>query len=559
MPLRPRTSLLIAIAAVILWSAGTAIPVEDDESPAGRLAAARQLEAEGRSEAAADLLLDLLDDPDGLDPPARAAAQVDLARLRLVLGDYTAAMEAAAAAAAEAEGIGDRSAQSSAEFIVGMVHRHLNQLDEAAGAFRASARLALDVGDTDQYLRAANEESNVLVMTGNLEGALDRKLEAIRDAGDGAGPGVLASLENDLAFVYSMLDRHAEAFPHFERAWQLNLELGLRREAALIACNLAGNVAALGDLPGAVSWAERGLAIAEADGLLPAQEEAHLMLGEILAAAGDASAAVPHLRQAYELRERTLTEESARRIAELGSRHESERREAEIALLRRDAEIRGLELDRARSVRRLLVGGVVALVAFLAVLAAAYRIKVRANSEIRAANREIEAARRRVEELSRTDALTGLANRRALEERLADEALRSERSKRAFTVVLADIDRFKQVNDGLGHGVGDGVLRELAARLHAGVRSLDLAGRWGGEEFLLVLPDTGAEGALELVEKLRRTISGRAVEVAGQEIPVRLTFGVAEHRGGSIEDTVRRADEALYRGKREGRDRVVVA
>ncbi|MCU0305144.1 MAG: diguanylate cyclase [Thermoanaerobaculales bacterium] len=559
MPFEYRISALIAVAAVALWPIGATLADEAAGSHADRLEAARSLEAEGRTSAAADALLGLLDDPEGLDPAVRAAAYSDLARLRLVLGEYTAAMEAAAAAAAQAEEVGDRSAQSNAEFMVGMVHRHLNQLEEATSAFRASARLALDAGDTDQYLRAANEESNILVMVGDLDGALDRKLEAMRDAGESAGPGVLAWLENDLAFVYSRLDRHAEAFPHYERAWQLNLELGQRREAAIIACNLAGNLAALGDNRLAVTWAERGLAIAEADGLLPAQETAHLVLGEILAASGDAPGAVPHLLEAYELRERTLTEESARRIAELGSRHEAERREAEIALLRRDAEIRELELDRARNLRRLLVGGVATLVAFLAVLAAAYRIKAQANTEIRAANRAIEESRRRVEELSRTDPLTGLANRRALEERLADEALRSERSRRPFAVVLADIDHFKRVNDELGHAVGDEVLRTLASRLRAGVRSLDLAGRWGGEEFLLVLPDTGAEGAVELAEKLRRTIAGEAVEVDGRRVPVHLTFGIAEHREGPIEDTVRRADEALYRGKREGRDRVVVA
>ncbi len=144
--------------------------------------------------------------------------------------------------------------------------------------------------------------------------------------------------------------------------------------------------------------------------------------------------------------------------------------------------------------------------------AIAYRIKLRANREIRAANRELEAARRRVEELSLTDALTGLANRRAIEERLQAEYRRTARFDRPFSIVMADIDHFKAINDSFGHGIGDAVLRELADRLRAVVRSVDLAGRWGGEEFLLVLPDT-----------------------------------------------VQCADEALYRGKRAGRNRVVSA
>jgi diguanylate cyclase (GGDEF)-like protein len=208
--------------------------------------------------------------------------------------------------------------------------------------------------------------------------------------------------------------------------------------------------------------------------------------------------------------------------------------------------------------RRLLVSAMAALVAFLAVLGVAYRIKATANAAISTANQDLETARRRVEELSRTDALTHLANRRALEERLTDEALRSKRSGRGFAVVLADIDRFKDVNDRFGHNAGDRVLRELAKRLHEGVRTIDLAGRWGGEEFLVVLPCTDLEGARELAEKLRRTAGATPVTVDEDEISLTLTLGVAVHQHGSFEETVRRADAALYRGKRAGRDRVVV-
>jgi diguanylate cyclase (GGDEF)-like protein len=554
-----RHSVLVAVAAAI---AGGAAAVAAAAAPSvlanERLEAARLQEADGQVRAAADTLVDLLATADDLDPASRATIGAHIARLFLTLGDFATAMEAATTAAADAELADDRSAQAYAEFMVGMVHRNLNQFEAAKNAFRASARLALDAGDTEQYLRATNEESNALVRGDDLEGALEKKLEALRAAGEGTDPAIIASLENDIAFVYSLLDRHAEAFPHFERAWELNLELDHRRDAAIIACNLAGNLAALGDFDRAMEWAERGLAIADVDDLLPVQELAHATLGALLSETGDAAQAVPHLQEAYDLRGRTLNEDSARRIAELGSRHEAERREAEIALLRRDADIRELELDHARTLRRLLVGGMAALVAFLAVLAAAYRIKARANAEISAANRNLETARRRVEELSRTDALTGLANRRALEERLAAEARRSERSRRGFAVVLADIDRFKDVNDSFGHDPGDEVLRELAKRLRAGVRAVDLAGRWGGDEFLVILPDTDADGGRELAEKLRQAIGGRPVTVSVGAIPVTVTFGVAVHHHGSFEETIRRADEALYRGKRAGRDRVAV-
>jgi diguanylate cyclase (GGDEF)-like protein len=550
--------LLILGAVAVLTGTGHLAVATPSATTEERLESAARLEAEGKPEEAIDILVDLLAIADDTDSSFRAKVGANLARLYLNLGEYAEAMKVATTAAADAELANDRSAQAYAEFIVGMVHRDLNQLEAARGAFRASARLALDAGNSDQYLRSANEESNVLVLGGDLEGAVEHKLTALRQLGENADPSILISLENDIAYVYAELGRHADALPHLERAWKLSIEEDHHRQAAIIACNLAGNLSVISELNGAIAWAEKGLAIAESNELIPVQELSHAILGDVLFKAGEAARAVPHLQEAYELRGRILNESSAQRIAELGTRHEAERREAEIELLRRDAEIRALELAQTQSQRRMLVGGIAALAAFFAVLTIAYRLKVRANAEIRAANRNLETAHRRVEELSRTDALTGVANRRALDERLANEVLRSERSKNPFTVILADIDHFKRINDSFGHNVGDEVLRELSKRLRATVRGLDMVGRWGGEEFLIVLPDTDAAGGREVAKKLRSVIGGQPVTLAERSLTVTMTFGVATHWKGSIEDTIQRADEALYRGKYDGRDQVVI-
>lgn len=558
MPSSTRFVVLIPVAVAILTGTGQLAVAASSATTERPLESAARLEAEGRQAEAIDILVDLLAAADDTDASFRTTVGANLARLYLNLGEYAEAMEVATTAAADAELAGDRSAQAYAEFIVGMVHRDLNQLEAARGAFRASARLALDAGNSDQYLRSANEDSNVLVLGGDLEGALEQKLTAIRQLGDKADPSIVISLENDIAYVYAELGRHINTLPHLERAWKLSIEEDHHRQAAIIACNLAGNLSVLDELDRAIVWAEKGLAIAESNELLAVQELSHAILGDVLFEAGEAVRAAPHLQEAYDLRGRILNESSAQRIAELGTRHEAERREAEIELLRRDAEIRALELAQTRSQRRLLVGGMTALAAFLAVVTIAYRLKVRANAEIRAANLDLETARRHVEELSRTDALTGVANRRALDERLANEVLRSERSGRPFTVILADIDHFKRINDSFGHNVGDEVLRELSNRLRATVRGLDMVGRWGGEEFLIVLPDTDAAGGRKLADKLRSVIGGQPVTLAERSLTVTMTFGVATHWEGSIEHTIHRADEALYRGKYDGRDQVVI-
>lgn len=155
-----------------------------------------------------------------------------------------------------------------------------------------------------------------------------------------------------------------------------------------------------------------------------------------------------------------------------------------------------------------------------------------------------------------TDPLTGLANRYAAEERLQADAHEAARRGRPLAVALVDIDHFKRVNDELGHDVGDQVLCATATLLRSGLRARDLAARWGGEEFLLVLPEADLAQATVTAERCRRAIA--AGRPGGRALTV--TLGVAELRpdeepGGLI----RRADMALYEGKRAGRDRVVAA
>lgn len=163
--------------------------------------------------------------------------------------------------------------------------------------------------------------------------------------------------------------------------------------------------------------------------------------------------------------------------------------------------------------------------------------------------------KKRIEELSITDRLTGLFNRLKLDEVFAKEIQRSTRYHTPFSVVLLDIDRFKNVNDTYGHQVGDMVLQELALILKTNVRSEDLVGRWGGEEFLLLLPNTTLDSAMILAEKLRRSTEAHAFSEVGK---CTASFGVASFvTGDSEKNLMARADDALYRAKAQGRNRVI--
>jgi diguanylate cyclase (GGDEF)-like protein/PAS domain S-box-containing protein len=181
----------------------------------------------------------------------------------------------------------------------------------------------------------------------------------------------------------------------------------------------------------------------------------------------------------------------------------------------------------------------------------------RARDAAEAANRALQAANLELARLATTDPLTGLWNRRQLDQRLRQEIERADRYGHSLTLVLFDIDDFKGINDRFGHASGDQVLAELSRRVQGYLRTSDGLGRWGGEEFLVLLPECGGAQAWELAEKLRRLVSAVAFEGVGT---VRASFGVAQRNPGETVDAwFGRVDRALYRAKQRGRDRVELA
>jgi len=171
---------------------------------------------------------------------------------------------------------------------------------------------------------------------------------------------------------------------------------------------------------------------------------------------------------------------------------------------------------------------------------------------------EVQARTMQLEVLSRTDALTGLHNRRYLEGRLGELGSMVSRHGGRLTVLIFDIDHFKRVNDTYGHDAGDHVIRVVAGRLRTAVRAEDVVGRWGGEEFLVMAPMTALPGARILGERLRASISSGPVRLPdGTDLAVTASVGVACTGRDGIEGLLRRADAALYVAKGSGRDRLV--
>lgn len=191
----------------------------------------------------------------------------------------------------------------------------------------------------------------------------------------------------------------------------------------------------------------------------------------------------------------------------------------------------------------------------------------RAEQQLRTKRREAEELASKLAEanvelskLSRLDGLTGLLNRGAWEESAMLEQDRANRNGRVYSAIMIDVDHFKAFNDTLGHQAGDDCLREVAKRIRQALRGIDLVGRYGGEEFVVLAPETAVAAAAQVAERVRKAVFDLNVAHPESQCADRVTVsvGVADSTGRDWEQTLKLADDALYQAKREGRNRVVV-
>ncbi len=171
---------------------------------------------------------------------------------------------------------------------------------------------------------------------------------------------------------------------------------------------------------------------------------------------------------------------------------------------------------------------------------------------------ETEALRKKASEQNLqafNDTLTGIPNRHAYEERLQQEYARWKRYKQPLSIMVVDIDKFKQINDNFGHRAGDKALKIIAGQLQKMTRETDLIARYGGDEFVLLLPETNANGAMAIAEKLRNAVEQCAFHFRKKKVTITVSCGISEYqKGDTPEDAFERADQALYQSKHKGRN-----
>lgn len=537
---------------------GETSPEEDPAELAGFLELRAEIARDlGRLDEALDDAGRFQDLADTLEDPVLAAEALHMrGTIRAEQGDLAAALEHFHEAREKLERTGAKGQLARVTMAIGIAHSFAGDYDRTKPYYEDALELAREAGDKELEARLLGNLAIVAVELDGPEAGLTlhrQALELSRELDDARGIAYQLANICDRLVELGRLD---EADDTCLRAIDRLEPLGHTRV-------LAGARMTLGDLRR--EQARPGEALVHyQEALRAAEDEVPVVERELLGKLADLheqrgahAEALDYQKRLLTLREEMFDAERREQIEELEARYKLDQHEKEIELLQLNSELQAARLKQRNWI---LAGVTVALaLASLASLVAwrGYRVKSRLERKLAGRNRELEEALSTISQLAREDPLTGLLNRRAFLDIAGHEQTRARRSGKPLSVAMADIDNFKPINDQHGHAAGDEILREVAARLRGCLRDQDMICRWGGEEFLCLFPDTGAEDARGVVERMRRELAGRPVETAAGSFPIKLTFGVAQI-GRDLEAAIDAADRAMYEGKRAGRDRVVV-
>lgn len=513
------------------------------------LAMAESLSLLSRSADAEVLLqLALRQIPEGLNPPHKGRILVILARCMVRLGESMNCAETATRCIQWANEHDQPLVALEARFLMAYAYRDLPDLKLARRYFQQTVEQARKLGSSRFEIVSLNELGNVLALEENFSEALVLKRQALEKA-RGANDTYLESIvTHDIGYTHSLAGDYVQAIDLFQQYLSQQKARDNLYGVIVAQLNMANCYGQLGNITRAMALAESARKLARENNVVEAQETVLEQTIELMRLQGRFSEALDFQQELAVLQQTRFQRELNRQVTELEDRHKLMEQESEIRILRQEQAIQELQINR----QRFTIGSAIAasiLLALIAVFAiGGYRAKQQANRQLSRMNDQLD-------NLARTDPLTGLSNRRDMMEKLRLFVARSDRSGSPISILMADLDNFKQVNDTHGHDTGDLVLIETARALREQVRAQDLIGRWGGEEFLIALTDTDLAGARIAAEKFRLAVElGGAPEDSMVET-VTVTIGLSVYTPErELEAVIQEADNRLYQGKEAGRN-----
>ncbi|MBK6435801.1 MAG: GGDEF domain-containing protein [Rhodanobacteraceae bacterium] len=447
---------------------------------------------------------------------------------------------------------GDQGEIARTYRMLGFLHRNLDDEELAAQNIR-EALTHLGPRDVREGIALRGELSRSLLKMGKTEEAAHYGEEASEAAMSLGSPPNKVNSFTALSDVRLAQGRIDDADLWSRRAAEQFNSVAIRDQVQIHA-NRTRVAAARGDLASALAEARATVEGARKLGDKVLERGALDELSDIELATGDAVAAMA-TRKAFQQLDKTLAIDVAgRRVAILEGSLAAQRAESQSTLLTRDNQIQALRIARQRLLGIALIVGLCVLAVFAVMLLRRFRETQRLHAALIASATELER-------VANTDALTGVANRGAVAAQFKQLLAQSQSGAHALAVLLIDIDHFKKVNDHHGHLAGDAVLRDAAQRMCTVLPESARFGRWGGEEFIAILPDIEPAEVSAIAERVRDVVAATPFHVDDAELSISISIGVAtaprpERRG--IDRLIATADAALYRAKHAGRNRVEV-
>lgn len=476
------------------------------------------------------------------------------------LGNYDKALDYHLQSLRIDEELDDKIGITSSLNNIGNVYQNINDHEKALEYYLKALQLTYEIDDKHAIATALNNVGNVHLSQGDFERALDfynRSLKIKELIDDKFG---IANSFNNIGIAYQGLQNSKKALEYYQKSLNLMEELGDSYGITSALYHSGILYLELQNLTKALSFLERALKKAKSINDEHLKMSCYKALSEIYYKKRNYKKAYIVLELYSEIKDNIFNEEREKAIAELLIKYETASKEKEIELLKKNAFLKELESKRKTLFLIFLVVGFVFFAISAFFIYNQFRLKAYSNTIIAEQNEKLKEAYYKVEQLASTDPLTGLSNRRDILNNIKHETNRFERNKKPFVLVMGDIDNFKYINDTYGHEAGDLVLKSIAELINTNIRKQDTVGRWGGEEFLILLPDTTLKGGANIAEKLRQTIQDHKMSHSNYELSISITFGVSMYNKiKDINECIKEADKALYVGKIRNKNCVVTS